>query len=54
MTAYIVTVAFVIGLVAAAYGVWLAALVISDLAHRLRGDVRCSAGCPCRGSALTR
>lgn len=46
----LVTLAFVAGLFLAAGLVWLAALIVSDLAHRMRGDVRCTGSCPCRGT----
>jgi hypothetical protein len=45
-----VVLALVVGLFIAAGVLHVGALLITDAAHRLRGDVRCGPGCPCRGS----
>lgn len=50
MTHLLVLSLLVPGLLVVAWLVWFAALLIEDTAHRMRGDVRCTAACPCRGN----
>lgn len=50
MTHALVLALFVVGVFVAAWLIWAAALVISDTAHRMRGDIRCTPGCSCRGT----
>ena len=50
MTHALVLALFVPGLFVASGLVYALALLLSDTAHRLRGDVRCTADCQCRGT----
>lgn len=54
MTGLAVTLAFVAGLFLLAALLWGVALLITEVAHRLRGDVRCGPMCGCRGTTTGR
>lgn len=55
MTHYAAVLAFVAVLIVIAAAIWGAALLISEVSHRLRGDIRCTGPtCGCHGTSVGR